>query len=110
MWVDDAQYRVAAERSASRTWEQRIAWCPGSFGEPGSQQRPSLPTRWCDPLLATFSVAAQVRSGAQVDGAAGQGGICRDVSMLYNVLMQPIPSVPPESSKYIDRPEYQNSD
>ena len=65
---------VAAERSASDAWEQRVVWPWVSLGESGPQDAACLFGERRDPLLAALAVTAQVRAAGQAHVIAGQGG------------------------------------
>ena len=69
--------RVAAERAPGVRREQRVVGLAGALGEPGAQDRDGLGGQRRDALLATLAQAADVRSDAELNVAAGEAGELR---------------------------------
>jgi hypothetical protein len=58
---------VSAEGPASAAGEERVAWFSSTLGQPGSEDATRLGGEGCDPLLASFAVAAHVGRHVPVD-------------------------------------------
>ena len=74
MLADEPLDGVAREWPCDPGGEQRAVRAGVALGEPGSEHLDGLAGQRCCPVFATFAVAADVRSGAQVGVLVGEGG------------------------------------
>ena len=71
--ADSQRDGVAAEAASGAGGEQRIVGSPGSFGQPGPEQRIDWAGEGDGALFASFAFAADVGADAEGDVARSSG-------------------------------------